>query len=82
MGSDRIEARPGIGIPPTTWSEELRCPKSVSGTSLLVCGTISIEANFPGCSLKTQRASASPTPICTGVAIAATENAIRNASRW
>ena len=37
-GSDRIEARPGIGIPPTTSPSELRCPKSTSGTSLLVVG--------------------------------------------
>ena len=48
LGSDRIEARPGIGNPPTTSPSELRCPKSTSGTSLLVLGTISIAANFVG----------------------------------
>ena len=48
LGSDRNEARPGIGMPPTTSPSELRCPSSTSGTSLLVLGTISIAANLVG----------------------------------
>ena len=48
LGSDRIEARPGIGMPPTTSPSELRWPNSTSGTSLLVLGTISIAANLVG----------------------------------
>ncbi len=48
LGSDRIEASPGIGMPPTTSPSELRWPNSTSGTSLLVVGTISIAANLVG----------------------------------
>ena len=50
-GSDRIEARPGMGMPPATWPCEFRWPNRISGTSLLVGGTISMAANFAGCSL-------------------------------
>ena len=48
LGSDRIDASPGMGMPPVTSPSELRCPSSTSGTSLLVCGTISMAANFVG----------------------------------
>ncbi len=42
-GSDRIDAMPGIGIPPSTFVPfEFRWPNSVSGTSLVVFGTSSI----------------------------------------
>ena len=34
VGSDSHEAKPGIGMPPTTSPSELRWPNSVSGTSL------------------------------------------------
>ena len=51
LGSDRIEARPGMGIPPVTSPSASRWPKRISGTSLLVSVTISIAANFAGCSL-------------------------------
>jgi hypothetical protein len=34
FGSDRIEARPGIGMPPLTVPLLLRWPKRVSGASL------------------------------------------------
>ena len=65
-GSDRIEARPGIGMPPVTVPLLLRWPNSVSGTSLVVWGTISMAANFTGWLMYTHRASESPTPIWTG----------------
>ena len=39
-------------------------------------------ANLVGWLLYTQRASESPTAICIGMATAATENGIRNPSRW
>ena len=52
------------------------------GRALLHSGTISIAANFVGCSSYTQRASASPTPIWTGVAIAATVNPMMNPVLW
>src|SRR6476469_2491703 len=48
-GSDRIDARPGMGMPPSTLvPDELRWPNSVSGTSLEVFGTSSIWANLVG----------------------------------
>ncbi len=36
FGSDRIEASPGMGMPPLTVPLLLRCPNRVSGTSLVV----------------------------------------------
>ena len=48
LGSDKIEARPGIGMPPTTSPSELRWPNSTSGTSSPVFGTSSIAANLVG----------------------------------
>ena len=48
LGSERIDARPGIGIPPVTSPSEFKRPNSVSGTSLSVSGTSSIAANFVG----------------------------------
>ena len=82
LGSDNTEANPGIGIPPLTVPLSLSWPRSVSGTSLPVVGTSSIAANLTGWLLYTQRASESPTPICIGVATAATLNAMMNPSRW
>ena len=76
LGSESHDANPGIGMPPLTVPSSLRRPRMVSGTSLLVVGTSSIAANLTGWLLYTQRASWSPTPICIGVAIAATVNAI------
>ena len=62
-GSDNHDASPGMGIPPLTVPSELRWPSSVSGTSLDVCGTSSMAANFSGWLLYTHRANESPTPI-------------------
>ena len=47
-GSDRIDASPGIAMPPLTVPSEFRCPNNVSGTSLDVFGTSSMAANFVG----------------------------------
>ncbi len=47
-GSERIDARPGMGIPPSTSPWSFRCPNNVSGTSVAVFGTISMAANFTG----------------------------------
>ena len=69
-------------MPPVTSPSEFRCPSRVSGTSLLVSGTISMAANFTGCSLYTHRARPSPTPIWIGVAIAATVKPMMNPRRW
>ena len=82
LGSDNHDARPGMGTPPTTCPSELRWPSSVSGTSLLVVGTISMAANLTGWLLYTQRARPSPTPICTGVAMAATVKAMGKPGWW
>ena len=48
LGSDRIDASPGIAMPPLTVPSEFKCPNSVSGTSVAVFGTSSIAANFVG----------------------------------
>src|SRR6478736_9435921 len=74
LGSDSHDARPGIGIPPLTVPSALSLPSNLSGTSELVVGTNSITANLTGWFSYTQRANRSPTPICTGVMIAATVN--------
>ena len=68
-------------MPPDTVPSSLRWPSRVSGTSLLVVGTSSIAANFTGWLLYTHRASESPTAICSGIATAATENAMMKPSR-
>ena len=47
-GSESIDARPGIGMPPTTSPSAFRYPNNVSGTSLDVFGTISMAANLTG----------------------------------
>src|SRR3954454_19630864 len=52
-GSDNQDARPGMGMPPLTVPLSFRCPRIVSGTSLLVVGTSSIAANLTGWSLYT-----------------------------
>ena len=82
LGSDRIDASPGIGMPPVMVPSALSRPNSVSGTSLAVWGTSSIAANFSGWLLNTQRASESPTPIWIGMATAATLKAITNPTWW
>ena len=82
LGSDSHDASPGIRIPPVTSPSELSRPSNVSGTSLAVSGTSSIAANLTGWLLYTQRASESPTAICSGMATAATLNGIRNPRRW
>ena len=56
-------------------------PPMRSGTWVAVSGTISIAANFTGCSLTTARTAWSPAIICSGVAIAAIENGIRKPRR-
>jgi hypothetical protein len=71
-----------VGYGAVTVPFELRCPSSVSGTSLLVFGTSSIAANFCGSLSYTKRASVSPTSIWNGIAIHATVNGISNPSRW
>ena len=81
-GSERIDARPGMRIPPLTVPSLLRCPNSVSGTSSVVSGTNSMAANLTGWLLYTHRASESPTAIWMGIAIAATVKGIRNPMRW
>ena len=48
LGSDNHDASPGMATPPSTCPEELRRPSRISGTSLLVCGTISMAANLVG----------------------------------
>ena len=69
-------------MPPDTVPSALRCPNNTSGMSLPVVGTSSIAANLIGWLSYTQRASESPTPICSGIARAATVNAIRKPVRW
>ena len=82
LGSDSQDASPGIGIPPVTVSSALRWPSNVSGTWACVWGTSSMAANFSGWLLNTHRASASPTAIWSGVAIAAMVNGMTNPRRW
>ena len=83
LGFDRIDASPGIAMPPVMVPSALSRPKSVSGTSLAPCpGTSSIAANFSGWLLYTQRASESPTPIWIGMATAATLKAITKPTWW
>ena len=78
----RKESRPGILIPPSIVPSGWSRPKRYSGWSGAVSQTISMAANFTGCSWYTVRARASPTMNWTGVTIAATVNGTRKPSRW
>src|SRR5207249_9171033 len=73
VGSESHDANPGMAMPPTTSLFELRWPNNVSGASFCVWGRSSIAANLVGSLLNAQRASESPTTICSGAATAATE---------
>ena len=81
VGQDRGEARDRQAADHLVVGVEV-AEEHLRARRCSVFGTISIEANLVGWSTKTQRASASPTPICTGVAIAATVKPMMKPSRW
>ena len=83
LGSDSHEARPGIGIPPATVPSEFEVAEQRLGdVARRSAAPARSRRTSSGWSLYTHRASASPTPIWIGVAIAATVKAMTNPSRW